>query len=117
MGGQLRPRRDPRQPVPQARVDPRRPRRVPACTPREEPRHHDRPRARPGRRVMARSLRVRFYPKPLTNGRTTVYGVYDRVLGGYWRDLPGFGRVKQDHPTEAAAQAEADRLAAFHDKD
>lgn len=59
---------------------------------------------------MTTRTRIRFTAKPRGEGRARTWGVYDRDRGSWPAQLPGFGRVQQDLPTEARAQAEADRL-------
>jgi hypothetical protein len=56
----------------------------------------------------------RFVAKPQTDGRKTVWGVYDRQRGCWPFNGPEWGgAVNQSDQTEATAQAEADRLEAL----
>ena len=54
---------------------------------------------------------ARFTVRPRKTGpRTTAWEVYDKVRGSVSPAHPEFGKIAQDHPSEAAAQKEADRL-------
>lgn len=53
--------------------------------------------------------RRRFIAKESRLGRRTVFGVYDVERGSWPGIISGAGRVQQDHATEAAAEAEAQR--------
>lgn len=58
---------------------------------------------------------IRFVVRPRQTGpRTTLFEVYDRARGTVPVQTPELGKVTQDHPTEGAAQTEADRLNAAH---
>lgn len=50
--------------------------------------------------------RIRYVAKKIDKG----WGVYDTQFASWPMERAEFGRVKQDHKTEADAQAEADRL-------
>lgn len=60
------------------------------------------------------TAKMRFVVKERKEGRHTLYGVYDVERGGYPIALPGLGKVEQFVLDEEAAQAEADRLEAWH---
>lgn len=60
------------------------------------------------------TTRLRYIAKVRVRGRKPVWGVYDVTLGSWPGERPGLGKVNQDHPTEQAAQDEADRITAHY---
>lgn len=56
---------------------------------------------------------MRAVAKETTLGKRKVWGVYDAERASWPAQVPEFGKVKQDLPTEEEAQAEADRLNKF----
>ena len=62
------------------------------------------------------NTRIRFIAKASTKNGRTVWGVYDKTTASYPHQREGIGTIAQEHATERAAQAEVDRVTAWHDQ-